>query len=88
MIREFALNQLSEEFGAPEVNPRSHWWTVGIRRPYPVHICLNETARVDEAHVLVYDPKQVEGVHVIDVHDLLARIRRIVEANGVEKTRF
>jgi hypothetical protein len=94
-IRDYLFTALQREYGEPAANPSSDWWTIGARRPFPVHITLNQPTRTDEAHVLIYDPNQTEGVAVIEARagtleeaDVLCRrIRRIVDVNNAGRPR-
>lgn len=90
MIRERFLDELRRRYGEPDRNPSSEWWTIGSRTPFPVHVCLNQPTRLDEAHVLIYDPRRTEGMLVVDVRasssaevdGLCGRIEAIVAKNG------
>lgn len=94
-IRDYMFAALQREYGEPAANPSSNWWTIGARRPFPVHIALNHPANTDDAHVLIYDPKQTEGVAVIDARastveeadELCIRIGRIVKMNSADRPR-
>ena len=95
MMRDYLLNKLREEYGEPTFNPSSQWWTVGHRRPFPVHICINWPSRGDEVHVLIYDPLQTEGPFLVEarakstseVDQLYLRIPRIVHVNDISTSR-
>ena len=72
-IRDLMRRKIESRFGKPTPKKLSagtvtnEWWIQPLEQTNAVHVCLNEPANQRQAHVIVFDPRAVEGKSVVEV---------------------